>query len=212
MIIKWFGNSCFSLQDSLGHKILINPLDNITSSKVNIITFSQKPLNYFSYPYLKNKNILIDCIGLFKYNFVTIKGYNSYTDNIKGLKRGENIFFTYNIDNLILCHLGHLGHIIDNDLILSIGKIDILFVPIEGNITLNYLDSTKLIEKLSPKIIIPMCYKSSYNEPYKNTLKDFLYFNKSKPKFYVNTLDTEDILDSSYSNIVILKRHKYIDI
>lgn len=57
-----------------------------------------------------------------------------------------------------------------------------------------------------------MCYKSSYNEPYKNTLKDFLYFNKSKPKFYVNTLDTEDILDSSYSNIVILKRHKYIDI
>ena len=178
MIIKWFGNSCFSLQDSLGHKILIDPLDNITSSKVNIITFSQKPLNYFSYRYLKNKNI----------------------------------FFTYNIDNLILCHLVHLGHIIDNDLILRIGKIDILFVPIEGNLTLNYLDSTKLIQKLSPKIIIPMCYKSSYNEPYKNTLKDFLYFNKSKPKFYVDTLDTETILDSSSPNIVILKRYKYIDI
>ncbi|MBE6050600.1 MAG: Zn-dependent hydrolase [Clostridium sp.] len=206
MFIKWFGDSCFCFQDSLGHKILIDPLDKINSFKSNIITFSQKNQTYFSYLHSENKNILLDSVDSFNNNYVTIKSYSSFSDNANGIKRGKNIIHTYIIDNITICHLGHLGHILTDDSIKNIGKVDILLIPIDGNITLDYTTSSKILNKISPKITIPMCYKSSYNDYYSNTLKDFLLSNKLKSKFYFDILDTNLVLNNNSSNIIILKK------
>ena len=88
-----------------------------------------------------------------------IKGYKTYHDEAGGKKRGENIAFKFSIDDIKFLHLGDLGHIPDDEIISQIGDIDILFIPVGGTYTLDAHNALRVIEKLSPKIIIPMHFK-----------------------------------------------------
>ena len=45
--------------------------------------------------------------------------------------------FKFGTDNINFCHLGDLGHELDNETISKIGSVDILFVSIDGTFTVD---------------------------------------------------------------------------
>jgi L-ascorbate metabolism protein UlaG (beta-lactamase superfamily) len=77
----------------------------------------------------------------------------------QGEKRGENIVFLFTMEDIRFCHLGDLGHILNEKQIQLLQSVDILFIPIGGTYTLDGKKAWDVIKKINPLIIIPMHYK-----------------------------------------------------
>ena len=72
------------------------------------------------------------------------------------------------------CHLGDLGHILDDDLINRIGEVDILFIPVGGVTTINADQAKRIISVIKPRIVVPMHYRISGLGLVLDNLENFL--------------------------------------
>ncbi|EKD62325.1 MAG: Zn-dependent hydrolase of the beta-lactamase fold-like protein [uncultured bacterium] len=90
---------------------------------------------------------------------VSVMGYPTFHDEAKGQLRGKNTVYVIYIDGFSLCHLGDLGHTLDEQTINELGNIDILFVPVGGYYTLDAEKAVEVVHSIEPKVIIPMHYK-----------------------------------------------------
>ena len=90
---------------------------------------------------------------------VEINGISSFHDEEQGAKRGKNIIFKFVMDGIKFCHLGDLGHELDDEAVQSIGEVDVLFIPIGGTFTVDDKSAWNVIKAIKPKIIVPMHYK-----------------------------------------------------
>jgi len=89
-----------------------------------------------------------------------MKGIPSYHDPSKGSERGANTIFTLKVDNIQLCHLGDLGHLLNDKELAEIGPVDILLIPVGGFFTIDAKEATRIAEQIKPKIVIPMHFKT----------------------------------------------------
>lgn len=94
-----------------------------------------------------------------KFRNVTVRNVSSYHDPDMGLQRGRNSIFVVETDGLKICHLGDLGHPLDEETIKKIGPVDILMVPVGGIYTINGEKAREVVKQLKPRLyIIPMHY------------------------------------------------------
>lgn len=210
MIIRWLGESCFLIQVSNGRRVLLDPL-NLAISKISsltpsIITLSHNYLNIAksSMPILRNCNT-VNTLGIYKFYDILITGYQGYHDNLYGVKRGENIIYSTEIEGIKLCHLGHIGHNLSTDLISTLSDIDILFIPIGGHFTINSSQALDLIDIIKPKYIIPMYYRNSNCTKFLDSPKDFFINSKKITIIDKDYIDTNTLDSSSCLNTLIIK-------
>ncbi len=85
----------------------------------------------------------------------------TYHDPYLGAKRGKNTAFKFSVDGVTFCHLGDVGEYFSDSLAEEIGEVDVLFIPVGGNYTINYAEAVRYVEGIKPKIVIPMHYKTS---------------------------------------------------
>lgn len=63
------------------------------------------------------------------------------------------------MDGWRICHLGDLGHKLNDAQVKRIGAIDVLMIPVGGIYTLNGSEARHVVEQLNPKeYIFPMHY------------------------------------------------------
>lgn len=195
MIIRWFGECSYLLQDSLGRRIITDPFD-ITTTKALLslnpkaITLSHEHIPIVSSFIKNNTTLIINSNSIHNLDFTTIIGYESFHDKSFGIKRGINNIYTFLLDNIRICHLGHLGHLLSNELIKALGKIDILLIPIGGHFTLNGRDAAILAKKINPRIVIPMYYRINGTLSYLDN-----------PHFFLTSMDNVFICDDSSLNV-----------
>ncbi|MBI4721557.1 MAG: MBL fold metallo-hydrolase [Candidatus Stahlbacteria bacterium] len=91
---------------------------------------------------------------------ITFKSISSFHDPIKGKQRGKNTIFVFNADGINFCHLGDLGHTLNEEYKKKIGLLDVLFLPVGGLFTIGPEEATQVMNLLSPKLVIPMHYKT----------------------------------------------------
>lgn len=93
---------------------------------------------------------------------VKIRTVGVYHDDTEGLVRGKNAVFIIEVDGWRICHLGDLGHMLNEKKLKEINKggpIDVLMVPVGGIYTLNGAEAKKVVEQIKPKeYIFPMHY------------------------------------------------------
>ena len=207
MIIRWLGESCFLIQVSNGRRVLLDPL-NLTINKISslnpsIITLSHNYLNIdkSSIPILKNCNT-VNTLGVYKFYDILVTGYQGYHDNLYGIKRGENIIYSTEIEGI---HLGHIGHNLSIDLISTLSDIDILFIPIGGHFTINSPQALDIIDIIKPKYIIPMYYRNSNCTKFLDSPKDFFINSKKITIIDKDCIDTNTLDSSSSLNTLIIK-------
>lgn len=212
--IFWLSNSTFLIKNSTGKKILLDPFTpfGIVNQHISadIITYS-KTFNNATNINISNPHCkIINTTDTFKDNYISIKGYSSYSDKINGLKRGKNNIYVLKTDNYKLCHLGYLGHFLNPELIKLLKDMDFLFVPIGGNLSLNGDDAFKLCKELSPKYIIPMCYKCNKNTFYYNDPKSFLSKCKNIKIINDRVIDTTNLSNNSNELVLFIDDKKRI--
>jgi L-ascorbate metabolism protein UlaG (beta-lactamase superfamily) len=64
------------------------------------------------------------------------------------------------LDGVTVCHLGDLGHVLSDPEAKQIGPVDLLLMPVGGVYTIDPNQATQTAQKLSPRIVIPMHYKT----------------------------------------------------
>ena len=162
--IRWHGHSCFEIKGDItlvtdphdGKSIGI-PTPNIEG---DIILVSHDHYDHNSVKTVEKigSKVVRDERKRNIYN-VVIRGIKTYHDENFGDIRGGNIIFKFLIDDINFCHLGDLGHILEEDIAEKIGDVDILFIPVGGNFTIDANYAWKIVNLIKPSIIIPMHYK-----------------------------------------------------
>ena len=209
MEIKWFGNTTFLIKNSTGKRILINPID-LNSSIIkydlrpDLITLSNSLNIDNTNDYLTKDCKIINSCAKYSNDYISIEGYTTYSDNIKGLKRGNNIIYIFEIDNLKFCHLGTLGHKLNSELISKLKDLDFLLIPIGGHFSLDGSEAATLSINISPKYILPMLYKTSLEHSYLDGPYKFISRMKNITKVNNSTIQTSELSFTNSNSVIIL--------
>lgn len=79
--------------------------------------------------------------------------------------RGSNTIFCFVVDGIRVCHLGDLGHLLDDRQVKELGSVDILFIPVGGYFTIDAGAATQVCNQLQPGVIMPMHYRTGKSMP-----------------------------------------------
>jgi L-ascorbate metabolism protein UlaG (beta-lactamase superfamily) len=194
--IRWHGHSCFEITNDItmvtdphdGKSIGI-PAPSVTGELI-LVSHDHYDHNKVKSVEGENSKIIMDGRKRAIEN-IEIKGFDSFHDEAGGAKRGSNLIYRFTWDGINFCHLGDLGHALDEKTIDEIGTVDILFIPIGGTYTIDAEQAWKLIEKMKPKIVVPMHYKIEGLSLPITGIDPFLEKNKYKVLRVGNEIDIE---------------------
>jgi L-ascorbate metabolism protein UlaG (beta-lactamase superfamily) len=195
--IRWHGHSCFEITDDL--TLVTDPHDGKSigiptpSVQGDIILVSHDHFDHSSGVKIVEKEgskIITDGRKRTISN-IEISGVDSFHDENSGTKRGSNIIYKFIMDGMKFCHLGDLGHELDESTVQKICPVDILFIPVGGNFTIDDKKAWNVIKKIKPKIIIPMHYKIGGLSISIAGLDPFLEQSKYKVNYVGNEIDIE---------------------
>ena len=214
MRIRYLGHSCFECITKNNIKIITDPYTKVGYELPEDLTadFVTVSHGHFDHAYLSAINgspKIIQNKLSFSEKGVTFKGVKTYHDSYNGKLRGENIVYLFKVDGITLCHLGDLGEECSNDIAQSIGKIDVLFIPIGGTYTIDAKQAKAYVDKLEPKVVIPMHYRSKDGVLDLQDEKAFLnLFDKKVVSYVDGTYDIESFIGIKDTKIIFMERVK----
>jgi L-ascorbate metabolism protein UlaG (beta-lactamase superfamily) len=91
-----------------------------------------------------------------------------------GTERHGNSIFIYEMANMCIAHLGHLHHTLTQQQLDEMGRIDIVFAPVDGTLTLDTDGMIDVLQSMKAQLVIPMHFFSSF------TLHRFLDVAKNR--------------------------------
>ena len=170
MKMKWYGHAAFLLTSDKGLKIITDPYEPggfggaISYGKIpdeaNVVLVSHDHADHNYVQGLPGKPTVIKGAGVHRVKDLEIKGMAVYHDESKGAERGPNTIFCFTLDGLRVCHLGDLGHVLTAEEAKQIGPVDLLFIPVGGFYTIDPAQATQTAQKLNPRVMVPMHFKT----------------------------------------------------
>jgi len=162
--IRWHGHSCFEITNEV--TLVTDPHDgksigiHAPSVTGDIVLVSHDHYDHNSVKSVeKDGSKIVTDTRKRNISNVEIKGFETFHDESHGEKRGNNIIYKFTMEDIAFCHMGDLGHDLDENTVQKIGDVDILFIPIGGTFTLDATQAWRLIKKVKPRIAVPMHYK-----------------------------------------------------
>ncbi len=164
MRITWHGHSCFEITGSLN--LVFDPHDGYslglrrpdTTADVIAISHDHFDHNKAEVVWGRGTSVVKD-IKDPGVKGLHICGFKAFHDTKEGNIRGDTIMYRFTMQDITGLHVGDLGHILDDDVVDTIGDIDLLFLPVGGKFTLDHKKAVKVVEQLDPRIVIPMHYR-----------------------------------------------------
>ncbi len=164
MEITWLGHSCFKIRDKQGI-LITDPYSpdlgySLVKQVSDIVTLShQHPGHSFVQGISGNPKVVCGP-GEYEISNMLIIGISTFHDNEKGAARGKNTVYIVEVNELSICHLGDLGHVLSDEHLEELGNVDVLLLPVGGGSTISAPVAAEVVRQLDPKIIIPMHYKT----------------------------------------------------
>ena len=164
MDINWLGHSCFRIKGK-DAVIITDPFSteigySFKKTNADIVTVSHSHPGHSNTEAVNGESKVICSPGEYEQNGVYITGITSFHDNSEGSERGKNTVYLVEIDGVTLCHLGDIGHTLTSHMEEEIGEVGVLFIPVGGFSTIDSSVASDIVRSLSPKIVIPMHYKT----------------------------------------------------
>ncbi len=190
--LRWFGHACFMIRGS--KTVVTDPFHQrdvgypTPDVEADIVTVSHDHFDHNKVEVLKGNPKVVRGAGEFEVEGVKIKGVKTFHDSSGGRQRGENVVFKIELDGIKFCHLGDLGHVLGDEEVKEIGDVDVLLVPVGGFFTIGPEEASKVVEQLSPKVVVPMHYKTEVIDFPIKPVDEFL-----KGKENVRRFDTSEV-------------------
>lgn len=168
MEILWLGHSCFSLRgknvtlitDPFSPQLEHSQGEPRKLGKINapIVTISHNHPGHNYAEGVGGNPRVVRGPGEYEISDVLITGVPAYHDDKRGAEHGRNTIYVIHLDDLVICHLGDLGHTLQEEQLEEVADADVLLVPIGGQHTLNAAQAAEVISQVEPRIVIPMHY------------------------------------------------------
>ncbi len=164
MDITWLGHSCFKIKGSQA-TVITDPYSpdlgySLGRTTARIVTVSHQHPGHSYVQGIGGQPRVVDRPGEYEISGVLIIGIATFHDGERGKKRGKNTVYLMEIDEISVCHLGDLGHVLTSEQVEEIDNVDVLLLPVGGVSTINAPVAAEVVRQLEPKAVIPMHYKT----------------------------------------------------
>lgn len=171
--MRWLGHAAFSLVSRAGVRIITDPFGPSVPyppilTECDVVTVSHEHFDHNGVEGLKGSPRILralagkevasvdETVGDVRFRVVP-----SFHDLKGGSERGRNGIFVMEMPEMTVVHLGDLGHALDEKTVSSIGKCDVLLVPVGGHYTIDGKTAAQVVRSLKPTVAIAMHFKTS---------------------------------------------------
>ena len=158
MKITYLGHSCFKFEKD-GFAMIIDPYQAGSvpgyaplKEHANQVLSSHKHGDHFGLNEVKLAVTRADTP--FMVSFI-----ETFHDDKNGALRGCNNVIIVDVDGMKIVHMGDIGCELSDDDIKKIKGCDVLMIPVGGFYTIDAKQAKAYVDKLQPKITIPMHYR-----------------------------------------------------
>jgi L-ascorbate metabolism protein UlaG (beta-lactamase superfamily) len=168
MQITWHGFSCFRISETIhGHEasIVVDPFEPQDGMKLprnlaaDVVITSHDHDRHNNVAAVGGSPFIIDGPGEYEVKDVFVTGVSTYHDMVEGKEKGTNTMYYITVGDVHIVHLGDLKHPLEERHMEEFHQVDVLFVPVGGDSTLNAKQAAEIVAQLEPRIIIPMHYR-----------------------------------------------------
>ena len=195
MKIKWLGHASFLITSDTGVKIITDPYETCDElsygeikERADIVTVSHEHSDHNNVAAIQGNHETVRGAITAEIKGIRFKGIPTYHDDAGGKLRGDNTVFCFEVDGIRICHLGDLGHQLSDKQVGELGEVDILLTQVGGEFTIDAKTASQLCDRLKPKVIIPMHYKTDKCTYPIAEVDEFLRGKKN-----VSRLDTSEV-------------------
>ena len=164
MEIVWLGYACFRIKGK-ETSLITDPFPknlgySLGRVSADVVTISHSHPGHSYVEGISGEPKVIRRPGEYEIGNVLITGFSTFHDDDLGNKLGKNIVYLMEIDQMLVCHLGDLGHIPTADQVGELSGVEVLLVPVGGKSTLDGAAAAKTVRLLEPRLVIPMHFKT----------------------------------------------------
>ena len=175
MVVRYLGHSSFWISSSKGTAVITDPYGthvpyHFPEITADMVLISHEHRDHNADFRVNGKPIVIKRTHDFQCEMemksprtgemLTFHGIPTFHDNFSGRKFGPNTVWHWYWEGILFCHLGDLGHLLTDQQVKAIGKVDVLFVPVGGKICLNPTEASLVVNQLNPRLVFPMHYNT----------------------------------------------------
>lgn len=161
MEINWYGNNCFGVKTK-GGSLVVDPYSSATGLKLPNLKADVVVMSGEEDPNLKADGVagepnVLTWPGEYEVAEIAITALelSAPADSKKGAAK-KSMIYSFDADGLKVCYISDFNVPISDELMENIGDVDVLMVPIHGNLE----EIHKTIEEIEPRIVIPIGYKT----------------------------------------------------
>ena len=186
MKLIYHGHSCFTVE-SEGHSVVFDPYadGSVRGYAPLRLTADRVFCSHDHHDHNASEVVTLtggDCP-------LSVTELPSFHDHLHGILRGKNTIHVLSAEGMRLAHLGDLGHMLSGKAIAALQGVDALLIPVGGFFTIDAQTAKSLVEKLSPRVVVPMHYRlDDKGHDVIAELSDFLALCDNVTEYDTNTL------------------------
>lgn len=166
--IKWFGHNCFRIRAKEA-TVITDPVDRVTGYSMSkqtadIVTLSHEHQGHINLNAVRPEFQIVRGPGEYEMHDVFITGIRTYHDDKRGAERGYNTCYMIELEGMMFCHLGDLGHTISGEVAEAMANADVLLVPAGGQNIITPQQAAEIVGQIEPKVVIPMQYATEQGD------------------------------------------------
>jgi L-ascorbate metabolism protein UlaG (beta-lactamase superfamily) len=177
MQVEWYGQSAFRLT-AADKTVVIDPFGDMSAMAASRgMQFDYPPIDGVEADLLLvthehidhngvesiggDPTILRSTAGKLESPIGEITAIASEHDETAGTERGPNTIFVFELEGLRVAHFGDFGQsALRDEQAASIGRVDLLILPVGGGPTIGADGAAAIIERLQPRWVVPMHYRT----------------------------------------------------
>ncbi len=163
MLIRWIGHACFELK-TRWITVVTDPYRlkgmELPRLRADVVTVSHRHDDHNNAEGIRY-DMEIYRTPLVKIKELTLRSFPTWHDDCGGALRGENYVTLFDFDGVKICHAGDLGESCNDRIVQEIGRVDVLLLPVGGTYTLDARQAKEYVDRLRPRVVIPMHYKTA---------------------------------------------------
>lgn len=171
MRISWLGHACFMVEHE-GYRVVLDPFCDVPGCRDTSVEAEKVLCSHGHYDHHYTDGVTLHG-G--KESPFTVETVATCHDEKGGTLRGENTVHCLRAGGLSVVHLGDLGHLLSEEQAAALRGCDALLIPVGGTYTLDAAGAAAVVQKLQPRVVIPMHYRGeSFGFDNIDTVEPFL--------------------------------------